>query len=326
MTIDDRVYGRVDITEPVLLELIAAPSVQRLKRIGQFSLPDDENKYRAYSRYEHSVGVMLLLRRLGASFEEQIAGLLHDVSHTAFSHLIDWVLEGSDPSLSNYQDLNHDRIIQNSELPEILRRHGLAPERITDYHNFGLLERELPDLCADRVDYSLREFHVWAKPEITLPCLNALRVVDGQIVFADREHASQYARTVLVCLLEHWAEPGIMVGANLFSKSLRLALTKGVINLEDFMTDDETVLAKLRACPDAEIQDGLRVLRQPVPYEVVDHDADFTVKEKFRAVDPLFLNNEKLTRLSEVDANYAATFAKEREKAKRGLRVLVLPW
>jgi HD superfamily phosphohydrolase len=34
---------------------------------------------------------MLLVRRLGASLEEQIAALLHDVSHTAFSHVIDSV-------------------------------------------------------------------------------------------------------------------------------------------------------------------------------------------------------------------------------------------
>ncbi len=36
---------------------------------------------------------MMLVNRLGGSLEEQIAALLHDVSHTAFSHVIDYVLE-----------------------------------------------------------------------------------------------------------------------------------------------------------------------------------------------------------------------------------------
>ena len=43
------------------------------------------------TRYEHSVGVMLLARRVGGGLREQVAALLHDVSHTAFSHVIDHV-------------------------------------------------------------------------------------------------------------------------------------------------------------------------------------------------------------------------------------------
>jgi len=50
------------------------------------------------TRFDHSVGVMLLIRKLGAGsspasalLKEQVAALLHDVSHTAFSHVIDYV-------------------------------------------------------------------------------------------------------------------------------------------------------------------------------------------------------------------------------------------
>lgn len=34
---------------------------------------------------------MLLLRKLGASLEEQLASLLHDISTFAVSHVADWV-------------------------------------------------------------------------------------------------------------------------------------------------------------------------------------------------------------------------------------------
>lgn len=50
------------------------------------------NKEWNVTRFDHSVGVMLLVKKLGGSVEEQIAGLLHDVSHTAFSHVVDYVL------------------------------------------------------------------------------------------------------------------------------------------------------------------------------------------------------------------------------------------
>ena len=102
MVIHDSVYGGTDITSEVILELINARSIQRLKGIAQYGIPDEFYHRKNYSRYDHSVGVMLLLKRLGASEEEQIAGLLHDVSHTAFSHVIDWVV--GEGGAEGYQD------------------------------------------------------------------------------------------------------------------------------------------------------------------------------------------------------------------------------
>ena len=101
MKINDLVYGEEEIGEQVLIELINSSAIQRLKEISQFGLPEEYHHRKVFSRYAHSVGVLILLRRLGADLDEQIAGLLHDVSHTAFSHVIDWVLENSE---ENYQD------------------------------------------------------------------------------------------------------------------------------------------------------------------------------------------------------------------------------
>ena len=76
MKINDAVYGEEEINESVLVDLIISKSVQRLKEISQFGMPDEYYYKKGFSRYEHSLGVMILLRRLNASLEEQIAGLL----------------------------------------------------------------------------------------------------------------------------------------------------------------------------------------------------------------------------------------------------------
>lgn len=60
---------------------------------------------------------MLLLRKLGASLNEQIAGLLHDASHTAFSHTADWVLGHKETE--DYQDIHHERILRRFGIPAI---------------------------------------------------------------------------------------------------------------------------------------------------------------------------------------------------------------
>jgi len=164
MEISDSLYGNFKISENVLEELVNGKSIQRLKGISQFGIPEGYFHRKNFSRYEHSIGVFLLLRKLNASLEEQIAGLLHDVSHTAFSHVIDWVL--GDPTKEDYQDLNHLKIISNSEIPKILKKHSFDYERISQLESFPLLERESPSLCADRVDYSLREIHHNGKKDL----------------------------------------------------------------------------------------------------------------------------------------------------------------
>src|SRR5690554_3955482 len=75
-------YGDITITEPVLIELLQDPAMQRLKEIRQYGSNYYTIKKQDYNRFDHSVGVFALLRIYGASLHEPIAGLLHDVSHT----------------------------------------------------------------------------------------------------------------------------------------------------------------------------------------------------------------------------------------------------
>ncbi|MBI2636570.1 MAG: HD domain-containing protein, partial [Parcubacteria group bacterium] len=107
-TVDDRVYGRWEVRDPLALSLIALPAFQRLYQVGQygsywFGLPHANT-----NRAEHSLGVYYLLKHFGASYEEQIAGLLHDISHTVFSHVIDYVY--NDVSTQGVQDRAHASI------------------------------------------------------------------------------------------------------------------------------------------------------------------------------------------------------------------------
>ena len=68
MIIKDPIYGKSEIRDSVLLELIKSRPVQRLRWISQ------QGVINAYSRYEHSVGVMLLLRRYGAGSRSRPPG------------------------------------------------------------------------------------------------------------------------------------------------------------------------------------------------------------------------------------------------------------
>ena len=183
MLIRDDIYQGFEITSTVILELLETEAFQRLKRISQFGMPDEYYHINGFSRYAHSLGVYALLNKLGASEEEQVAGLLHDVSHAAFSHLVDWVI--GDIEKEDYQDKRHLSTLLQPELSGVLERHGYSPHEIADYHRFGLLEKAAPDLCADRIDYLLREVGF----EAAWMCLPQLRVFNGEIVFAEEDSA-----------------------------------------------------------------------------------------------------------------------------------------
>ena len=86
----DQVYGENEINEPVILEIIASPEMQRLKGVDQAGYFEPYFPGVQHTRFEHSMGVYLLLKKYGAPLEEQIAGLIHDISHPAFSHAGDY--------------------------------------------------------------------------------------------------------------------------------------------------------------------------------------------------------------------------------------------
>src|SRR5947199_4454645 len=92
----DRVYGEVEVNDPALLSLIECPTFQRLKGIRQAGPSAFAFPFKTVTRFEHSLGVYLLLCRLGADRRQRIAGLLHDLSHTAFSHAVDFLFHSDE--------------------------------------------------------------------------------------------------------------------------------------------------------------------------------------------------------------------------------------
>jgi HD superfamily phosphohydrolase len=62
--------------------------------------------------------VLLILNKLGVDYKEQIAGLLHDISHKSFSHVYDWIVKDHTVSgdKEEAQDDLHKIYIRKSSL------------------------------------------------------------------------------------------------------------------------------------------------------------------------------------------------------------------
>lgn len=320
MKIADQIYGEFEIEDPVILELLETPSIVRLKKVSQSAVPQEYYQVVSYSRFEHSVGVMLLLRKLGAGLEEQVTGLLHDVSHTAFSHLIDLVVNG-EGGQEDYQDNRHESMVRNSELPAILQKHNIPVERVMSHKLDSLLEKELPELCADRVDYGLREIFYQSNPVVAKACAEDLTVADSKIVFQNKASSLAFATHFLARQRDHWGAPEPMLRWEIFAEMLRQAMAKKIIELKDFDGNDEQVMSKLKASNDPAVQSVLDKLRNRLHFTLGDEAGKF-MRKKFRYVDPLYLEYGQLLRLSEQDKSFLKFVEDERESNQKGFYII----
>ena len=322
MQFNDALFGQVEIDEPLLLELIQSKPVQRLKGIdcaGSTILI----KRPTYSRFEHSLGDMLILKKFNASLEEQAAGLLHDVPHTAFSHVGDFVFDQTETM--EYHDQFLEKLVMASEIPAILERHGLNPARIVEESNFPLQENSLPDICADRIDYFLRTLHKekGLKPQALIHLEN-LRVFENKFVLKDRASAKAYATDFMLMDATIWADPTEIASFKLLADAIKLAIQKGFLKDEDMFQDDAFVLDALKDSQDKEILEILALLTPAFRIEENEDDFDFKVTTKCRYVDPEFLQDDSLVRLSEVDDHFKSLTQAHQDRVKAGYHIKIL--
>ncbi|MCB9493653.1 MAG: HD domain-containing protein [Epsilonproteobacteria bacterium] len=326
-------YGSFDVTEPVLIELFEHEVMQRLKHIQQygvfrFSTPELED----FTRYDHSVGVWALLRRFGAELDQQIAGLLHDASHTVFSHSIEPFFKRKDAE-SSYQDTIHAWYLAQQGVNEVLERHGYCIEQIMPDDHI-MLEQPLPGLCADRLEYNLRAG--LDSGMITLgdmpAMLAALRYEDGQWFFTDAAMARKLADVSLYYTQHVWGGPVNYLNNEWLSQAIARAVEIELINFDDIhFSHDDTVWQMLQQSDDEVIAGILhKITTCRDSFELCEPcDAHMTGCSKFRGLNPLIRTidehgQEVFVRLVDVDQAYAEAFDTAKNNLKQGWGIRLL--
>ncbi|MFJ8354728.1 HD domain-containing protein [Bacillus paramycoides] len=323
MVISDVIYGEFKVDQ-VLEELILSKPVQRLKGIHQAGASYLMNEKWNVTRFDHSVGVMLLIKKLGGSVEEQIAGLLHDVSHTAFSHVIDYVFDNENES---YHEEIFSSVVKNSEIPAILSKHGYRYEDILlDDSKWTLLEKSAPELCADRVDYTLRDMYTYGyiSLEEAQDFLKDLIAVNGKMVLQNIEIAEWFTKTYYKEVIDFFMKPINIYGNDMLAKTLKLALHKKVIHPDDFLLEDHELISKLQLSKDQEVDVLFSKVHPSVEVKEDRTDYDLYQKNKVRLIDPPFLLEGEVVQSSVVSENIKQMSDIAYEKAVRGMYVKVI--
>lgn len=324
MRIEDEVYGAFDIQEDILIELIHSVPIQRLKGVHQGGASYLVNPNWNVTRYEHSIGVMLLIRQLGGSVEEQAAGLLHDVSHTAFSHVIDFVLDYKN---QDYHEEIFEQVISRSSIPDIFKKYGYEAKLILDETKWKILEQPLPDLCADRIDYTLRDmYHQGMMPQGEMEqFLKALRFNGEKVYVKDESAAEWFVHYFYKEVIDYFLHPLNVYGYQVLAQTLKESMKRGIVSKEDFLLTDESLLQKVRGAEDVGIKRLLHQLHPQVKVEHNEEEYDYSQHGKLRYIDPLIKTTDgELVPISEVNAFVHELTERARERSDRGTYVKVI--
>lgn len=322
------VLGDIQEHNPSILALLDSQALLRLKHIDQ-SGPQAYfcANFPSFTRYDHSLGVYALLKRYNVSQEEQIAGLLHDASHTVFSHVADIVFQSGTQRTESYQDVIHPWFLQSMHVDKILAKYHLTITDILPKNpKFTGLEQPYPDMNADRIEYNLHTGLVLNDLNLQEieQILNALHFESDKWFFSDIASAKKFAKLSNYYTKAFWGGPENVAMYTVTSAAIKYALQNNIISKKDMhFGNDRLVVDKLTASNDPIMRSLCTILFNINRHFVVTNDTNPDVFQpvKMRGIDPLVLHDHKLQRLSELSFDFKRDLYLTASYAKKGVRI-----
>ena len=263
-----------------------------------------------YSRFDHSLGVALIVWRHTHDKKQAMAGLLHDVATPAFAHVVDF-LKGDYLAQEATEAGTEATIRTSQELCAVLKKYGLTVDEVKDYHIYPVADNDSPRLSADRLEYSLgNTFNYGFADHRTVEALYGDVAVgenehgETELIFAHLEQAAAFAGLALRCGKVYVCDEDRYAMQRL-AEVLADALKAGVITSDDLGTTEPRVIGKLMANEDA--AKAWRTFRALHGTETAD-DAQSSgawrkIYAKKRYIDPFVVGRG---RVSALDADFAA--------------------
>ncbi len=220
------------------------PLMQRLKGVGLLCGTDWTRLYRNrfyYSRYDHSLGVALIVWHFTHDKAQTLAGLLHDISTPVFSHVADF-RKGDALKQEATEEDNAAIVKRDAALAALLEADGLTAEQVADYHQYPVADNEIPQLSADRLEYmfpsGLALDGSWTFEEIerVYNDLAVLENEDGQPELGFRTIAVAEEYTLHFCLIGHILQLNEnKLCLQLLAEVVKEAIALGLLTEEDTM-------------------------------------------------------------------------------------------
>ena len=235
--------------------ITAAAAVQRLKDIGMncgceytgFSLFKGIARY---SRFDHSVGVGLIVWHFTQDKRQTVAALLHDIATPVFAHVIDF-MNGDHERQESTESRTTEFIDLSEELQTCLASLGLTTDDVDDYHRFPIADNDTPRLSADRLEYSLGNiinYKVDSREKVE-EWYNGLVVglnEEGveELMFRNYDVAKAFGMATLQTSRIYVADQD-RYSMQMLALLVRRHIQRGILTIDDLYTGESSVIGKL---------------------------------------------------------------------------------
>ena len=235
------------------------PPMERLKHVGM-NCGCEYTKFplfeglRPYSRFDHSMGVALIVWHFTQSMEQALAGLFHDVTIPAFAHVVDFL--NGDHLLQESTEAGVSECLASSpEVMALLEEYDLMLEDVSDYHRYPIADNDSPALAADRLEYTLGNlFNYGFADLVQLRGFYEDLVVgrnernEPELVFQTSEKAEKFALSALRTSRVYVADED-RFAMQALADLLRDAVERRVISRQDLWKTEPEILEKLSSAP-----------------------------------------------------------------------------
>ena len=290
-------------------------ALRRLRGVGMNCGCEYTNflRFRAlapYSRFDHSLGVALIVWQHTHDKKQAMAGLLHDVATPVFAHVVDF-LKGDYLTQEATEAGTEATIRASHELCAVLSKHGLTVDEVKDYHVYPVADNDSPRLSADRLEYSIGNMFNYGFADYrTIEALYRDITVgtnecgETELVFAHLEQASAFAALALECGKVYVCDEDRYAMQRL-AEVLADALKGSVITADDLGTTEPQVIERLTANKMiAQSWHAFRALRATETADDAQPDGAWRkIYAKKRYIDPYVAGRG---RVSALDADFAA--------------------
>lgn len=222
-----------------LSKFAGTPPVLRLKEVGmncgcEYTCFPRFAHIGPYSRYDHSLGVALIVWHFTGSREQALAGLFHDIDTPVFAHVVDF-LNGDHLHQESTESGTEERIAASPKLRGLLDEYGLTVAQVADYHQYPIADNPSLALSADRG--KIRAFY----EDLTIGTDEAGR---PELAFRTPETAAAFAREALRNSRVYVADED-RFAMQALADLLRLALDRGTLTRKDLWETEPAVIGKL---------------------------------------------------------------------------------
>lgn len=320
-------YGDIEVKEQVILDLIESPSMQRLKNVHQYGVSFYTTHKEEYTRFEHTLGVFTVLRAKGASLEEQIAGLLHDISHTVFSHVGDHFIKERRMNESYHENLQ-EWFLKKYGIEKVLQKHGFSVEQVlVCKEKFPMLEQDLPNLSADRIDYNIQGayYRGFITKEEALEIFADLQYIEGRWITTKKELIEKIARFALHMTQHCWGSAQNYLTSMWLVEAMLRAKELDLISMEDiYFGTDDAVWNKLRFAKDEVLQKHMhKIMHAEEYFQLAETKTpSMVILQKFRGIDPWVKSDGQIRRLTEICPKVAKEYEDVKRMMKEGHKVV----